>query len=155
MHRHYTSPYSPQQNGVVERRNRTILEMVRSNMKTMRVPDVLWGEAVNHAVYVLNRVTTKALKESIPYEMWTGRKPNVGHLKVFGCVAHMMINKDHLKKLDDRSRKLVHLGVEKGSKAYILVDPETGKMFVSRNVVFEENQSWDWEKSMKIRNVPV
>lgn len=73
--RHYTAPYSPQQNGVVERRNRTVLEMVRSCLLSMHVPDVLWGEAVNHVVYVLNRVNTKALKESTPYEMWTGRKP--------------------------------------------------------------------------------
>ncbi|GKA35766.1 NB-ARC domains-containing protein [Tanacetum coccineum] len=64
LERHYTSPYSPQQNGVVERRNRTVVEMVRSNLKTM--------------------VTSKALKDSTPYEMWTGRKAHLGHLRVFG-----------------------------------------------------------------------
>ncbi|KAL4580126.1 hypothetical protein LXL04_016306 [Taraxacum kok-saghyz] len=110
------------QNGVVERRNRTVLEMVRSNLKTMTVPDVLWGEAVSHVVYVLNRVNTKALKDSTLYEIWTGRKPHVGHLRVFGCVAHMMITKDHLKKLDER--------------------------------IFEEGQSWAWEKTSKIKATP-
>ncbi|KAI3516558.1 hypothetical protein L1887_15477 [Cichorium endivia] len=120
----------------------------------MNVPDVLWGEAVNYAVYVLNRVTTKALTDSTPYEMWTGRKPHVGHLRVFGCVAHMLVTKNHLKKLDERSKRVVHLGIEKGSKAYRLLDPDTGTMFVSRNVIFEENRRWDWEKVSKIKSIP-
>ncbi|GJT98735.1 putative RNA-directed DNA polymerase [Tanacetum coccineum] len=154
LERHYTSPYSPQQNGVVERRNRTVLEMVRCNLKTMSMPDVLWGEAVTHSVYVLNRAHTKALKESTPYEMWTGRKPHVGHLRVFGCVAHMRVAKGHLKKLDERSMRLVHLGVEKGTKAYRLLDPNTGKIYVSRDVVFEEPQAWMWENSTKIKETP-
>ncbi|GJU50602.1 zinc finger, CCHC-type containing protein [Tanacetum coccineum] len=154
LERHYTSPYSPQQNGVVERRNRTVVEMVRSNLKTMCMPDVLWGEAVNHAVYVLNRVTSKALKDSTPYEMWTGRKAHLGHLRVFGCVAHMRIVQSHLKKLDNRSMKLVHLGIEKGSKAYRLLDPDTGKLYVSRDVIFEEDQVWGWEKSTKVKATP-
>ncbi|KAI3523596.1 hypothetical protein L1887_01838 [Cichorium endivia] len=154
LERHYTSPYSPQQNGVVERRNRTVLEMVRCNLKTMEMPDVLWGEAVNHSVYVLNRAYTKALKEVTPYEMWTGRKPSIEHLRVFGCVAHMKVAKNHLKKLDERSIKLVHLGVEKGTKAYRLLDPNSGKMYVSRDVVFDEQQNWIWEKNAKIKKTP-
>ncbi|GKB16092.1 zinc finger, CCHC-type containing protein [Tanacetum coccineum] len=154
LERHYTSPYSPQQNGVVERRNRTVVEMVRSMLKTMNVPNVLWGEAVNHAVYILNRVNCKAVKDSTPYEMWTRRKPHVGHLRVFGCVAHMKILKTHLNKLDDRSMKLVLLGIEKGSKAYRLLDPDTGKLYVSRDVIFEEDQTWGWEKSTKVKATP-
>ncbi|KAI3753573.1 hypothetical protein L2E82_25630 [Cichorium intybus] len=125
--------------------------MVRCNLKTMKIPDTLWGEAVNHSVYVLNRAHTKALKDTTPYEMWTGRKPHVEHLRVFGCVAHMKVSKGHLKKLDERSKRLVHLGVEKGSKAYRLVDPDTGKIYVSRDVVFEEQEGWVWEKSSKIK----
>ncbi|KAI3518152.1 hypothetical protein L1887_06594 [Cichorium endivia] len=154
VERHYTSPYSRQQNGVVERRNRTVLEMVRCNLKTMTMPDVLWGEAVVHSVYVLNRAHSKALKNSTPYEVWTGRKPHVEHLRVFGCVAHTKIAKGHLKKLEDRSFRLVHLGIEKGTKAYRLLDPDTGKIHVSRDVVFEEDRPWEWEKSAKIKATP-
>lgn len=116
-----------------------ILEMVRSCLKTMKVPDVLWGEAVNHAVYVQNRLSKKALKESTPYEMWIGRKPHAGQIRVFGCLAHMKIVKNHLMMLDDRSKKVVYLGTEKGSKAHRLLDPDTGSVYVSRDVVFEEN----------------
>ena len=96
--------------------------MVRCNLKTLEMPDVLWGEAVSYSVYILNRVHSKALKNSTPYEMWTGNKPHIDHLKVFGCVAHMKVAKSHLKKLEDRSIRLVHLGVEKGTKAYRLLD---------------------------------
>ncbi|GKC38160.1 zinc finger, CCHC-type containing protein, partial [Tanacetum coccineum] len=66
----------------------------------------------------------------------------------------MKAAKGHLKKLDERSKRLVHLGVEKGTKAYRLVDPDTGKMYVSRDVIFEEQQSWVWEKSLKIKATP-
>nr|KAJ0208302.1 hypothetical protein LSAT_V11C500255750 [Lactuca sativa] len=154
LERHYTAPYSPQQNGVVERWNRTVLEIVRNCLKTMSVPDVVWGEAVNHAVYILNRASMKALKESTPYEMWTGRKPHVSHLRVFGCAAHMMASQNHLKKLDDRSKKVVHLGVKKDTKAYRLLDPVTELMYVSKNVIFEENKAWMWEKMAKIKPTP-
>ncbi|XP_042756658.2 retrovirus-related Pol polyprotein from transposon TNT 1-94 [Lactuca sativa] len=154
LERQYTAPYSPQQNGVVERRNRTVLEMARSCLKAMMVPDALWGEAVSHAVYVLNRLSTKALDGTTPYEIWTGRKPHVGHLRVFGCVAHMKIAKNHLKKLEDRSKKVVYLGTEKGSKAHRLLDPNTGAIYVSRDVIFEENRRWEWEKSLKIKSTP-
>nr|GFA41802.1 retrotransposon protein, putative, unclassified [Tanacetum cinerariifolium] len=110
-------------------RNRSVLEIVRSYLKTMNVPNVLWGEAVNHAIYVLNRVSTKALKDATPYEMWTGRKPHVGHLRVFGCTTHMKIAKNHLDKLEDRSKRVV-------------------------DVVFKEDQTWNWEKTTKIKAIP-
>lgn len=151
LNHHYTTPYSPQQNGVVERRNRTVVEMARSNLKSMDVPEKLWGEAVNHAVYILNRITTKSLKNSTPYELWTGRKPNLDHVRVFGCIAYARIAQAHLKKLDDRSKKLVHLGVEKGTKGYRLLDPETGSIRVSRDVIFEEDRKWEWGPATKFK----
>lgn len=154
LERHYTSLYSPQKNGLVERRNRTVLEMVRCNLKTMEMPDLLWGEPVTNSAYVLNRSHTKALKNETPYEMWTGRKPHIEHLRVFGCVAHMKIAESHLKKLEDRSVSLIHLGIEKGSKGYRLLDPNIGKLYVSRDVVFEEQRTWKWEKSVKIKAMP-
>lgn len=83
--------------------------------------------------------------------MWTSRKPYVGHLRVFGCVAHMMVAKYYPKKLDKRSRNVVHLGNEKGTKAYRLSDPDTGLIYVSINFVFEEDKIWMWETTTKIR----
>ncbi|KAK1422289.1 hypothetical protein QVD17_25292 [Tagetes erecta] len=146
--RQLTAPYSPQQNGVVERRNRTMLSTTRSMLKAMKMPQSFWGEAVRHAIYILNRVPTKALTDSSPYEALKGRKPNLEHLRVFGCVAYAKVPSQHLTKLDDRSIKMVYLGNEQGSKAHRLVDPETKRICVSRDVKFIENESWDWKNYM-------
>jgi len=141
--RQFTAPFTPQQNGVVERRNRTVMDMSRALLKSMKVPGRYWAEAIRHAVYLLNRLPTKVLGDKTPHETWTGRKPSLGHLKVFGCTAHAKVVTPHLKKLDDRSRKLVYFGVEDGSKAYKLYDPASNKIVVSRDTVFEESKVWD------------
>lgn len=145
--RHLTDPYTPQQNGVVERRNRTLMEMTRSILKHMLVPNYLWGEATRHSTYVLNRVATRVLKDQTPYEMLKKRKPNVGHLRVFGCIGYAKTVKPHLKKLEDRASMLVHLGTEQGSKAYRMFDPRTQKIVVNRDVVFDETKGWNWSQS--------
>ncbi|KAG7558463.1 Zinc finger CCHC-type [Arabidopsis thaliana x Arabidopsis arenosa] len=145
--RHLTAPYTPQQNGVVERRNRTLLEMARSILKHMHMPNYLWGEAIRHSTYLLNRVTTRALKDKTPYECFRGKMPTVGHIRIFGCIAYAKIDKQQLRKLDDRSRMLVHLGIEPGSKAYRLLDPQAQKVVVSRDVVFDETKGWNWKHS--------
>jgi transposase InsO family protein len=82
--RKMTTPYTPQQNRVVERRNQTIVAMARSMMKSMGVPVRFWGEVVSTAVYILNRTSTKSLTSMTPYEPWYKRKPNVQHFRVFG-----------------------------------------------------------------------
>ncbi|GJV93791.1 zinc finger, CCHC-type containing protein [Tanacetum coccineum] len=94
------------------------------------------------------------LKDATPYELWTGRKPHVGHLRVFGCTAYMKIAKNHLKKLEDRCKRVMYLGTEKGSKDHRLLDPDTGSIYVSRVMVFEEDQTWNWEKTTKIKAFP-
>ncbi|KAI3802282.1 hypothetical protein L1987_30412 [Smallanthus sonchifolius] len=142
-----TAPYSPQQNGAVERRNRTVLGMTRALLKSMNVPETLWGEAVRHSVYLLNRITTKAVKNMTPYEGWKGRKPTLRHLKVFGCVAHVKKTSNHVTKLEDRSVAMVHLGVEEGSKAYRLFNPTQRRIVVARDIVFNEKKSWTWNEA--------
>jgi hypothetical protein len=98
---------------------------------------------VRHAVYLLNRLPTKILGDKTPHEAWTGRKPSLGHLKVFGCIAHAKLVTPHLKKLDDRSKKLIYFGAEDGSKAFRLYDPNSNKIIVSIDTVFEEHMLWD------------
>lgn len=143
INRHFSAPYSPQQNGVVERRNRTLIEMSRSLLKKMKMPNYLWGEAVHHSTYLLNRLPTRAITGVTPYEAWANEKPSVDHIRVFGCVAHMKEPTVNLKKLDDRRRPVVNLGKESGTKAYRLLDPKTRRIHVSRDVVFEEKKAWD------------
>ncbi|KAG6471158.1 hypothetical protein ZIOFF_072259 [Zingiber officinale] len=108
------------------------------------MPARFWGEAVRHAVYMINCLPTKALGERTPFEAWIGRKPHLAHLRVFGCVAYVKNTTPHLKKLDDRSSPMVYLGVEEGCKAHRLIDPRHDKLQVSRDVMFRENCEWTW-----------
>jgi hypothetical protein len=142
-----TAPYTPQQNGVVERRNQTVVAMARSLLKSMGVPARFWGEAVVTVVYLLNRSPTKSVCAMTPYQSWYEKKPNVQHLRTFGCVAHVKRVGPGQNKLSDRSTQMVFIGYEPGSKAYRFYDSEKKKLVVSRDVVFEEHRCWDWEVS--------
>lgn len=145
--RHFTAPYSPQQNGVVERRNRTIVAMGRSLLKERSMPSYMWGEAIRHAVYLLNRLPTRALSGATPYEARNNEKPQVDYLRIFRCIVYIKIPSVHVKILDERSKRVVHLGREPGTKAYRLYDPKTGVVHISRDVVFEEAKSWTWNNA--------
>ncbi|CAH9146107.1 unnamed protein product [Cuscuta epithymum] len=142
-----TAGYSPQQNGVVERRNQMVVEMARCLMKTMAVPGIFWGEAVKTAVYILNRVPTRSLVGVTPYEAWHNRKPNVHHLRTFGCVAHVKRLGPNVDKLADRSILGVFTGYEEGAKAYRVYDPIKDRMHITRDVLFEESRAWYMENS--------
>lgn len=141
--RHLTAPYTPQKNGVVERRNRTMIAMTRSLLKEKGLPATMWGEAVRHAIYLLNRLPTKTLTGKTPYEVWLGTKPRLNHIRVFGCLAHVKVQSNGLGKLDDRSVNMVYIGKEPGTKAHRLYNPTTGRLHISRDVVFEEGKGWN------------
>ncbi|WVZ67203.1 hypothetical protein U9M48_016315 [Paspalum notatum var. saurae] len=145
--RHLSAPYSPQQNGVVERKNQTVIGMARCMLKAKGMPTAFWGEAVTTAVYILNRASTKALDGQTPFEAWHGHKPNVSHLRTFGRVGYVKVTKPGLSKLEDRSKPMVLLGYEAGSKAYRMYDPVERKVVISRDVVFNESACWDWTES--------
>jgi transposase InsO family protein len=83
--RHFSAPYTPQQNGVVERQNQTVVAMARALLEQRRMSVEFWAEAVVTAVYLQNRLLTKSLADRTSYETWRGRKPTVNHLRVFGC----------------------------------------------------------------------
>jgi hypothetical protein len=142
-----TAPYSPQQNGVVERRNQTVVEMARCLLKSVGMPGPFWGEAVKTAVYLLNRAPSRSLKGMTPYQAWHGRAPAVHHLRIFGCVAHVKRLGPGITKLADRSVPGVFVGYEEGSKAYRVYDPKGKRLYITRDVAFEENRAWDWSSS--------
>ncbi|KAG6524465.1 hypothetical protein ZIOFF_014374 [Zingiber officinale] len=131
-----------------------VMAMARSLLKGTHMPARFWGEAVRHAVYLLNRLPTKALGERTPFEAWMGRKPHLAHLKVFGCIAYAKNTTPHLKKLDDRSSPIVYLGVEEGCKAHRLFDPRHNKLQVSRDVIFQENIEWTWNAGADKEDLP-
>jgi hypothetical protein len=144
VHRQHAAPYSPQQNGVVERRNGTVVAAARSMLKGRGLPGWFWGEAVSTAVYVLNRCPTKSVDGMTSFEAWHGKKPAVHHLKTFGCIVYVRNTKPHLKKLEDRGRKMIFVGYERGTKAYHAYDPISRSVHVTRDVVFDEQAQWDW-----------
>ncbi|RVW37270.1 Retrovirus-related Pol polyprotein from transposon TNT 1-94 [Vitis vinifera] len=131
-------------NGVAERKNRTVVEMARSMMKAKNLSNHFWAEGVATAVYLLNISPTKAVLNRTPYEAWYGRKPWVSHLKVFDSVAYTLIDSHNRSKLDEKSIKCIFIGYCSQSKGYKLYNPVSGKIIVSRNVVFDEKASWTW-----------
>ncbi|CAH9069840.1 unnamed protein product [Cuscuta europaea] len=144
IRRPMTVPRTPQQNGVAERKNRTILNMARSMLKTKNMPKDFWAEAVDCAVYLQNRCPTKSLDGKTPQEAWHGGKPGVSHLRVFGCIAYAHVPDQTRSKLDDKSEKFIFIGYDKHSKGYKLYNPNFKKLIISRDVEFDEEGSWDW-----------
>jgi hypothetical protein len=115
-------------------------------MKSKGLPAYFWGEAVTTTVYLLNRSPTRSVEGRTPYEAWHGHKPSVEHLRTFGSIVHVKNTKPNLKKLDDRSTKMVFVGYEKGAKAYRAYDPRTGRVHVTWDAVFDELAQWDWSR---------
>jgi hypothetical protein len=138
--RQVTPPYTPEHNGVAERANRTLIEMVRCMLHTARLPHTFWGLALNTATYVRNRSPTTALESTTPYEAWTGRKPSLLDLHVFGCLAYVHIPKQTRQKLDVKARPCIFVGYSIESKAWMCYDPVRGITRTSRDVIFVEGQ---------------
>ncbi|KAK2439455.1 putative mitochondrial protein [Trifolium repens] len=138
-----TPPYTPQHNGLAERRNRTLLNMARSMIKQKSLPHNFWGEAVTTAAYILNKCPTKKLK-MVPEEAWCGRKPSVKHLRVFGSLCYKHVPDARRTKLEDKSEIMILIGYHP-TDAYKLLDPMTNKVHISRDVIVNEAEQWKWE----------
>lgn len=136
-----TTAYSPQQNGVAERKNRSIIEMARCMLLNANLPHTFWGEAVSTAVYIQNRTITRATN-SIPIERWDGTKVSLNHLKVFGTKCFVHIPAEKRKKWDKTSTEMIFMGYDNASKAYRCYDPATKKLTVSRDVKFDNNSQF-------------
>lgn len=137
----YTAAYSPQQNGVAERRNRYLMEMARCILIDAKLPNKYWGKVVVTTNYLQNRLPTSATGRT-PYEKWHSRKPNLEHIHVFGSRAYVQIPEQHCRKLDQKAEELLFVGYSEETKGYRLLDKETEKIKISRDVVFlDEHQS--------------
>lgn len=130
-----TAPYTPQQNGVAERKNRYLVEMARCMLIDGNLSNRFWGEAVMTANYMQNRLPSRSISGT-PYERWYGKKPNLGHVQRFGVDAYSHVPNAKRGKLDRKAIKLRFVGYSEVSKAYRLVDEATGKVTISRDVKF-------------------
>ncbi|WVY91413.1 hypothetical protein V8G54_036927 [Vigna mungo] len=143
------APYTPQHNGLAKRRNRSIMNMARSMIKEKNVSRDLWGEAVATSVYILNRCPTKRLPNSVPRAKWSGMKCSVKHLKIFGSLAFNHIADQRRVKLDDKGEPMIFVGYH-FTVSFKLFDPIKKRMTISRDVVFVEDEYWDWENNQTI-----
>ncbi|CAI7882050.1 unnamed protein product [Closterium sp. NIES-53] len=150
-----TMPYSPAMNGIAERANRTITETARGLLIEVGLPDYFWPDAVRSACVAKNRALTHVGADKwVPYVEWIGRKPKVDMLRVFGCMCMALVPK-HLRhnKLGAKAIWAVHLGMAQNSKGWLLWDPFTKKLLVSRDCKFMENlmyKDWKAENEAKI-----
>ena len=103
----FTCPYTPEQNGVSERLNCTLIETARSMIYHAKFPLKFWAEAVNTAIYLRNRSPTSALKDKTSFECWFGEKPDVSKLRAFGCICLVDMLDNLRKKLDPKSTKAI------------------------------------------------
>ncbi len=135
-----TIAYTPQQNGVAERMNRTLMDVVRSLLQTAQLDKKFWAEALSTAVYIRNRVVSRSLPNNVtPYHRWYGKTPDVSHFRVFGCKCWYVLPKTRVRKLDARSKRGLMMGYSTQSKGYKIWDIESSKLLVSRDVTFDEN----------------
>ena len=132
-----TPPGTPQCNGVSKRRNRTLLDMVRSMMSLTDLPLSFWGYALETAAFTLNRAPSKSV-ETMPYELWFGKKPKLSFLKVWGCDAY--VKKLQPDKLEPKLEKCVSIGYPKDTVGYTFYHISEGKIFVAKNASFLEKE---------------
>ncbi|GJZ07009.1 retrotransposon protein, putative, ty1-copia subclass [Tanacetum coccineum] len=130
-----TPPYTPQHNGVSERRNRTLLNMVRSMMSLTTLSLSFWDYALESAARILNMVPTKKVDKT-PYELWHGKVPNLSYLKVWGCEAH--VKRHTPDKLQQRSVKCIFVGYPKETMGYYFYYPPENKIVVESEHPIEE-----------------
>lgn len=133
----FSTPYSPQSNGVAERKNRSLQEMASCMLLDANLPKRYWGEATLTATFIQNRLPSRAVDKT-PFELWTGNKPNLTDLRIFGCEAYVRVPDAKRKKFDPRSKKLVFVGYSGCHKGYRFLDVETNRIIISRDAEFLE-----------------
>lgn len=154
--RHRTCTYTPQQNGVAERLNRSIMNKVRSMLSESGLGQKIWAEAAATAVYLINRSPSSAIEFKVPEEVWTSAMPNLSGLKRFGCLVYIHTDDGKLKP---RAKRGVFTGYPEGVKGFKVWLLDEQKCVISRNVVFREdkvfkNLSKDDEESQDLQSVP-
>ncbi|MCO5555990.1 hypothetical protein L7F22_009534 [Adiantum nelumboides] len=138
VQRQFSCRYTPQQNGLAEHKNRHIAEVARALMSENNMPPCYWAEATFTFVYTMNRTPTAAVHDMTPEEKFIGKKPNVSHFKVFGCIAYVHVPDELRITLEPKAEKCVFIGYFVDQKGYKCYNPITRQVRVSRDVVFDE-----------------
>lgn len=148
-----TVSHTPQQNGVAERVNRTLVEMVRCMLCESGLTQSLWAEAINTATYIRNRSPTKVLGNVTPYERWCNKKPSVSHFRKFGCDAVVLQKNRSGGKLTPKGKPFKLVGYENLTKGYRLYDTNKREVIKARDVIFFENSFKKSEKEEDVQDL--
>ncbi|GKA60512.1 ribonuclease H-like domain-containing protein [Tanacetum coccineum] len=138
--REYSNARTPQQNGVAERKNRTLIEAARTMLADSFLPNTFWAEAVSTACYVLNRVLVTKPHNKTPYELVTGKIPIISYIRPFGCHVTILNTIDHLGKFDGKSDEGFLVGYSLQSKAFRVYNLETKRVEENLHITFLENK---------------
>src|SRR6201746_2156918 len=138
IERQHTVRARPQQNGVAERANRVLSERLTTMLDESGLPKAFWGECLAALVHVWNRCPTDAVRGATPYELWNGRKPDVSHLRVWGCTAYVHVQKDKRPGLGSHMEKCVFIGYPQGYKGWKFYNPTTKKTVIAERADFDE-----------------
>jgi hypothetical protein len=130
----FSSPYTPQQNGVVERKNRTLLDMARTMLDEYKTLDQFWAEAINTACYSINRLYLHRILKKTSYELLTDKKPNVSYFRVFGSKCFILVKRGRKSKF---APKVVEGGYDSNTRAYRVFNKSTALVEVSCDIVFD------------------
>lgn len=133
-----TNPYTPEQNGMSERLNRTIVEKAKCLLFESKLEKRFWAEAVNTAVYLRNRSVAAKLNKT-PHEIWTGEKPDLGNIRVFGSTVMVHVPKEKRLKWDKKAEKQILVGYGDGVKGYRVYNFEKNSVMTSRDVIIIED----------------
>ncbi|XP_050290511.1 uncharacterized protein LOC126728770 [Quercus robur] len=137
-HQEFSSPKTPQQNGIVERKNRVVQKMTCVMLHNKKLPKSFWGEAVNTACHTLNRVYFRPDSKKTPYELWRRKKPVVKYFRIFGSDCYILRDRENLEKFDAKSDKGYFLGYSSTSRAYRVYNLRTKTVMESSNVVIND-----------------
>lgn len=129
---------TPQQNARIERKHQHILNVAMALLFQSKLPKRFWNYAIQYAVYIINRVPSKVLNYDIPYTLLHGQAPDLTNLKTFGCLCFVSTHAAPKTKFDPRSKRCVFIGYKAGMKGYVVLDPSTLGITVSRDVQFHE-----------------
>jgi hypothetical protein len=143
----FSSPYTPQQNGVVERKNKTLLDMARTMLDEYKTPDRFWAEAINTACYSINRLYLHRILKKTSYELLTGKKPNVSYFRVFRSKCFILIKRGRSSKFAPKAVEGFLLGYDSNTRAYRVFNKSTGLVEVSCGVVFDETNGSQVEQA--------
>jgi hypothetical protein len=134
----FSAPYTPQQNGVVERKNRTLTNMARTMLEEYKTLERFWSEVVNTAYHAINRLYLHRLLKKTSYELLTGNKPNVSYFHVFGSKCYILVKKGRHSKFAPKAVEGFLLGYDSNTKAYRVFNKSSRLVEVSSDVVFDE-----------------